>query len=216
MDFLQEGQFEYGNQVEETRKSRVLRILLQTMFLYQTAAFISDHNIVVLLNIFRFFIWMLWSILSIETLKEFHDEIPKTLYSAKRFVGIDEDSMYTRWVVCVNCSKLFPWKDVVKDRSKLKCDNILYPNHPNLSQRRPCNTRLLDKIISANGKKDIYRPRKVYCTRSIKDSLEMFFKRKGFKDSLLSFFYDRSKKSTILRTKKSCSCYLSKITETSC
>lgn len=124
--------------------------------------------------------------LSIDVLKELYDNIPSTIYMAKKLIAIDEESMYHRWVVCIKCDNLYSWKEAVVDRKVVKCNNVLFPNHPHSNSRKPCNARLLQKIVSTDGKSVIYHPRKVYCTRSIKSSLEMLFKKKDFKSKLLS------------------------------
>ena len=156
----------------------VSKKFVQLLFLYQTTVFLSDNNFVMLLDVIRFFVWILWSVLSHNLLKELYDSLPKTMYMAKKMIGIDEDSMYIRWVVCINCSQLYSWDEVVEKRTVVKCSHVKYPNHPRRSGRKPCGTRLIKKVVSADGRKVNCYPRKIYCPRSIKNSLERLLKKK--------------------------------------
>ena len=65
-----------------------------------------------------------------------------------------------------------------------KCVNISFPNHPQRRFRLPCNATLMKTVIGIDGKKIYLYPKKVYCSRSIKASIEELLKRPGFKDVL--------------------------------
>ena len=96
--------------------------------------------------------------------------------------------MFTKWVVCTKCDTLYSYKDSFKmvngKKVSKKCSFVPYPNHPNSKGRLRCGARLLDKNVSSNGKKTLLNPRKIYCQRDIKDSLQMLLMQPGFKGLL--------------------------------
>ena len=92
---------------EESKEKKLVRLLLQTIFLYQMIAFLSDNNVVQLLTLFRFFFWMCWLMLSIESFKQMSELIPRILYMANKLIGINEDALFLEWLVCVKYNHIY-------------------------------------------------------------------------------------------------------------
>ena len=152
-------------------------------------SFTSDSSVEMLLGIFRFLIYLLHSILGLETVKPLLQSFPSTMYLAKKHVGNDRDE-FEKFVVCQKCHSLCSYEDAVKknkngDNISSKCKTVPYPNHPHQSRRKPCGTRLMKKVLSLDGKKSYLYPKKVYCYRTIKGALEQMLTRPGFKELLL-------------------------------
>ena len=185
---------------EGNESNRVISIIVRTIFLFQTMTLMLDHNIVLLLGLFRFFIYLLVTFLSLDNLQSCLDLFPKTLYSAKKIAGLSSiDDLFSKWVVCTKCHTLYRYEDSFKvlqngRRVSQKCSFVPFPNHTFASGRKRCGARLLNKVLSSDGK-FLLNPRKVYCQRSIKDSLQSLLNRPGFKEQLLR---NKESESTIM------------------
>lgn len=106
---------------------------------------------------------------------------PKSYYHLLEMVGCD--GRFTKHIVCTKCCKLYKHEDAVeKCGTTLKskcCSHVLYPNHPQMSRRAPCNASLLKSVECTSGKKFLY-PHKVYCYNSLISSLQNFLLRPKF------------------------------------
>ncbi|XP_077996898.1 uncharacterized protein LOC144450190 isoform X2 [Glandiceps talaboti] len=61
------------------------------------------------------------------------------------------------------------------------CSNVSFPNHPQRKKRRPCGAYLMKKVRGKNGGEYLY-PKRLYCYRSVKDTLQELLKRPGFRE----------------------------------
>ncbi|XP_078670900.1 uncharacterized protein LOC144911017 isoform X2 [Branchiostoma floridae x Branchiostoma belcheri] len=106
-----------------------------------------------------------------------------SLYMTWKFLGLNRDN-FTKCCVCPDpwCGKLFAidklseiTNGVEKPR---RCDNI------RKVRGRPvrCNTLLARQVITSVSGVRKYYPLKVYCVKSIIETLESFVKRKGFEE----------------------------------
>ena len=153
--------------------------MMKTLFLFQVVTVTSDASFIILLGLIRYFLYILVTVLAIDNLKPVLDAFPKSIYIAKKIVGLHCDE-FTQYVVCPKCHKLY---DI--DTNIRRCRNIQYPNHPRRKGRSSCGTSLFKKIRgTGNGLNVKFRPRKIYCHRSIKDSLELKFLQPNFRKLL--------------------------------
>ena len=134
------------------------------------------------------------------------DKFPKTLQNARAMV-VTQDVSFTEYVVCQKCSAIYNYDDCF---TKLpngtliskKCQYVKYPNHPQVSRRKPCNASLLQKVKV--GTQYQLKPHKVYCYNSLLTSIQRLVNRPGFlekceqwrsrsavsEDTLLTDIYD--------------------------
>ena len=89
-----------------------------------------------------------------QDMTEVVDAFPKTLFLAKKMIGLENDN-FKKYVTCNKCSKLYSFKDAFtidengRKQSKL-CNHIEYPNHINqpvvysLSEASTKNMRYID------------------------------------------------------------------------
>ena len=100
--------------------------------------------------------------------------LPTTLYSARKFLGIDRDNF--------QCTKLYQMDEIVVNNGRQSfartCDNLPFPR---AKRPKPCGAQLAQKIILKNGSVKFYAY-KTYCYKSIIDSLETLLKRPGLEE----------------------------------
>lgn len=73
------------------------------------------------------------------------------------------------------CTVVLPNKSVVSTR----CSYVMFPNHPQRTRRRPCNTILMKTVRTSCGTTSLY-PRQMYCYKSVIESLKELILRPGF------------------------------------
>ena len=66
----------------------------------------------------------------------------------------------------------------------LQCSYVEYPEHAQRRFRSGCKTNRMKEVFNMKGSKKLLYPYKVYCSRSIKTSVEDMLKRPGFKELL--------------------------------
>ena len=99
---------------------------------------------------------------------------PKSLQNARAMI-VDKDVSFIEYVVCQKCNAIYNYDNCF---TKLpngtlvskKCQYVQYPNHQQLSHRRPCNTSLLQKVKV--GMQYKLKPYKVYCYNSLTKSIQ--------------------------------------------
>lgn len=108
--------------------------------------------------------------------------LPSSFYTLKHFLKVNENG-FCRFVVCPSCHTLYNFEDCFDISGSQKkprvCGHIAFPDHPHISRREPCGTRLLAEVQLKSGKTQYY-PRKYYCYKSLTESLSMLAKRPGF------------------------------------
>ncbi|XP_066929656.1 uncharacterized protein [Clytia hemisphaerica] len=109
---------------------------------------------------------------------------PRSLYLFQKEIGFPKNS-FKKYVVCTQCHKLYHLEDCsFKLRGEMhskKCDNILYPEHPQKARRKECGQLLMKTIVSPTGKKTLY-PFKIYCYKSLKENLQSLLRDPTFED----------------------------------
>lgn len=108
--------------------------------------------------------------------------IPTTIHSMWRRVRYSRNP-YTKYATCSECFKNFPLeKCVIKIEGKLyskTCDNIPFPQHPVMAFRTICGNVLVNIKPTTSGK-NIITPKKLFCYKSIKETISAFVMRKNF------------------------------------
>ncbi|XP_070549686.1 uncharacterized protein [Ptychodera flava] len=108
--------------------------------------------------------------------------LPSSLYKLKKLMGLHEDR-FVKYVVCPKCSAVYKFHDCYKkvggQNIPVKCKFVEFPAHRQKRHRQPCGAPLLKEVELQGGKKRLY-PFKVYCYRSVLQSLSSLVKRDGF------------------------------------
>ena len=111
---------------------------------------------------------------------------PTTLHMIKKRLGLHQDR-FTKFVICPSCHSLYTFEQcyttnpVTKVRTPKRCCYVEFPNHTQLSRRKPCDHALLREVILLNNRRALY-PKKVYCYKSVSDSLSEILGREGVLD----------------------------------
>ena len=94
----------------------------------------------------------------------------------------ENNHSFIKFIVCQKCHKLYYYDQCMivtgSQTSSKVCSYVAFPNHPQISRRKQCGCLLL-KSIERRSKKCLY-PFKVYCYKSLQDSLQILFQRKSF------------------------------------
>ena len=109
-------------------------------------------------------------------------EFPGTLYYFRKEIGLGDD-VFVKYVVCPKCHALYEFEKcfdtVGTSRVSKKCSYVKFPNHRQQWRRQACGTTLKKEVTLKDGGKKLY-PHKVYCFKSITESLRALVKRPNF------------------------------------
>ena len=149
---------------------------------FQFAYNISNSAICCLLLFLKFFIYALGSAFQCESLVEAVHRIPVGIKTIHKLLGTHGDD-FIKYVVCPKCDSVYTFADCCEKRSNgvsisRICQHVSFPNHPQLSQRTPCNTLLLKKVRTKYGIS--LQPYKVYPYRSLQTSLSILARSPNF------------------------------------
>lgn len=99
------------------------------------------------------------------------------------------EHIFIKYVVCPNpkCHTLYNpnmqlYKVVEGKKECVKCSHVAYPRHPYAHHRKPCGEPLAEEIKTSKGV-SVFRAKKIYCYRRIKDSIVPLFQRTGFEEA---------------------------------
>ena len=120
------------------------------------------------------FLILLGKTLGLTSLKTFANFLPKSVYSARKLLGKNNDP-FAKIICCPKCSTLYTMDNCTisnMDGSKTSklCSHTKFPNHPQRSRRFPCNALLLKQVQTFAGTSYLY-PRQMFCYRSVTDSI---------------------------------------------
>lgn len=109
---------------------------------------------------------------------------PKTFKSAFQLLEINA-AAFTEFIVCPKCSSVFDYISgytfEAGNKVPKQCPYIKTPNHPHISQWRPCGTYLM-KNGKTRNENIILRPFKIYAYQSLKTAMKNLVNRPGFLD----------------------------------
>ena len=134
-----------------------------------------------MLKFLKYFILILGKAFQSHSIEEFSKQIPNTANNAYTCIGIVCNT-FIEYVVCPSCHSVYEYQDCIQvvhgEKQSKNCSHIFFPNHPQLSRRKPCGTTLLKKVKSGRGCRLI--PIKTFPYMSLKTSLQSLASRPGF------------------------------------
>lgn len=145
-----------------------MKLLAMMLLSWQSTFKISDNAITSLLLCIKRFMWILGNVVYASSLTAFASNIPKTLFSLRKWTGVLRDN-FLQYVVCRKVCKI--------------CGHIQIYNHPQRKSalRKKCRSALLRKAKSSCGKEYV-NPIRSYCYKSVIQSLEELVRRPGFEE----------------------------------
>ena len=161
----------------------ILTWLVYFILIWQYKNYVSDAGIEQLLKFRKEFLnyigVALKSSLDVELVLVLASNIPITLYSARKLLGINRD-LFQRYVVCPQCTKLYSMEDILYQNGQKvfarTCSNIKFPRSKRCT---PCGARLVQEVVLKGGTSKFY-PLKKFCYSSIINSIEKLLMRPGF------------------------------------
>ena len=166
------------------------RVLVLFLFLWQTLYKVSDHGILVLLQVFRLFLTMIGNLAKVDVLVKIARSLPQTLYLAKSYIGLGQDE-FEKFVACPKCCTLYKTEDCVIRKSNgrivsKKYGHVRFPNHSQRRRRKQCGAFLIKNMRSKNGSL-FFHPKNLYCFKKLSDSLRSLLTRPGFLETCESW-----------------------------
>ena len=101
---------------------------------------------------------------------------PKSLRSLRNILRVNRNS-FIKFVVCPKCHSIYNLDDVLTTIENV-CTYCEYPQHPHRACRKPCGSPLVARIKLKDGSLRAY-PHKIYCYKSLAESLKLHFSRPG-------------------------------------
>lgn len=159
----------------------LLHLYLFFLFMFQSIFRLSDHALDVLLKFLSMFFKSLGKVSSLP--QSFLHCLPSSIYSARKKSGNKRDQ-FTRYVSCPSCHCLYCLDNcVVKSADHVieskKCAFVRFPFHPQRQHRKSCDSQLMKRVKSKCKGASLY-PRRVYCYKSLVDSLQDMLKQPDF------------------------------------
>ena len=122
------------------------------------------------------------------------EKFPKSLHTVKNVVNWEVN--FTKFIVCTKCNALYKYDDAVTRRGSRTeskhCSFVMYPEHPYASHRKPCGNRLLKTVQFKSGRTYLY-PHKMYCYKSIQESLQCLLLQAKFYSNCQSWRFSQSR-----------------------
>ncbi|XP_070548796.1 uncharacterized protein [Ptychodera flava] len=141
---------------------------------------VTDACMMLILGFFKTLFHVLGAIFP--CISAFSILLPVSLYKLKKSMGLHEDR-FIKYVVCPKCCSVYKFNDCYKrvgnKNVPVKCKFIEFPAHKQKKFRQPCGAPLLKEVELQGNKKRLY-PFKVYCYKSVLQSLSDLVKREGF------------------------------------
>ena len=120
-----------------------------------------------------------------DNLQEITKNFPYTLQKARKISYINHDN-FQKYIVFRNCLCTYPSGHLLSSTStetNFKCSFVPFPRHPQKRIRSPCEFPLVKLVKTASGKK-LSKPIKVFCYKSIIESIVEMVQKPGILDLL--------------------------------
>lgn len=110
------------------------KLMAMILLIWQSVFRISDSAISALLLCLKMYLHVMGNVLQIPFVLAFADALPKTLYSLRKYLGIQRDS-FTEFVVCPKCMSVYTLEESIhteQNGTKLsnKCRYVPFHSHP--------------------------------------------------------------------------------------
>lgn len=165
-----------------TVESTLIKLLVYFLLMFQTMFHLSESTLSVLFAFIRLFHMRLASMIGSHKLVHFAEMLPHNIKSARLCVSTSRDN-FTKYVCCPKCFSTYTWYKVpTQSGNSLDCNFVQFPTHPQRQHRKPCGTRMFKEVKLSSGK-ITYHPLRVYCYKSVVDSLQEMLDRPHFVES---------------------------------
>ena len=160
-------------------KLRVLLNLIVLLAKWSVFFKVTENSFNSLLRVLGYFFKLLGKF--VPSLASFSKMFPWSVHKLEKLFGHSGDA-FEKYVVCSVCHSIYKYDECIDTVGSQKipktCSHVEFPNHPHSICRKPCGNKLLSEVELSNGSKRFY-PRKVYCYRSLKESLAGLLEKDG-------------------------------------
>ena len=110
---------------------------------------------------------------------EVANNFPDTLQKARKISHIDRDN-FQKYIVCQQCHCTYPCDQLSRltGMDNIKCSFVAFPRHPQKRIRSLCQFPLV-KMIKITSGKETFRPMKLFCYKSIVQSIAEMVQKPG-------------------------------------
>lgn len=170
------------NELHQEQPTELQTVQVFTFFilLWQATFRVANIAVTVLLRFFSHFIFHLSNITKLESMKHMSQLLPDTLAKAHNITRLNRDD-FCQYACCPKCFTVYETVDCFEvigtQMSPKVCSAAKFPRHPRPSMRGVCGANLLKSIQI--GQKQMYKPIKVYCYKSIASSISAILSRPG-------------------------------------
>jgi len=163
-------------------QSSVLALCLYLLS-WQVSYKLPDSCVTALLIFLHHFLNIIASLVFCNALSEFAQSIPRSIKHLQRITGLSSNQ-FIQYVVCPKCHSIYDFHSCINNmgnrRESKHCQHIPFPNHPQLTRRSECSQALM-KVVRKNNQISL-NPFKVFCYRSVKQTLQDMLFRSNFID----------------------------------
>ena len=179
--------------MDDTVPIKFVQLICVFILSWQSNFRISDVAIGILLKFLKMVLCNFMEVIhSADNLQEISKNFPDTLQKARTMSHINRDN-FQKYTVCRQCHCTYAYNQLTASaviETSLKCSFVAFPRHPQKCMRSPCQFPLVKVVKTASGKKT-FRPMKVFCYKSIIESIGEMVQKPGMLD-LLNHWKSRS------------------------
>ncbi|XP_077870190.1 uncharacterized protein LOC144363196, partial [Saccoglossus kowalevskii] len=133
----------------QTDHSHLMTAILLFILSWQKTYVVSDRGIQCLVAFIKHLLLTIATIFNIDALTKFVKILPGTLFTIRKFLGLDRDA-FKQYVVCAKCHSVYLFEDCFKTKFNgkkvsLKCQHVAFPQHQHRSRQKQCGEVLLKK-----------------------------------------------------------------------
>ncbi|KAL2086233.1 hypothetical protein ACEWY4_017292 [Coilia grayii] len=183
-------------QISNTQNALVL-LILTLLSKWRSFFTVSDRAFVSLLGALKVFLQVVGTLLHVDTIRHLARHFPTSMYLFRKHLGFSKDD-FIKYIVCPKCNSVYSLDEAVKTvndvhgktirRLSNTCYHVAYPNHPQKKFRQKCGTVLMKSVVGKGGKEHLC-PKKMYCYRSLVQSIKDLRMRPGFTEKCEKWRY---------------------------
>lgn len=176
MDFFDKDESEHNMEKVDKQVVGIVRLYTTALAYWASVYNVSDACLKFILKFFILFCNVCATFMPF--LKNIALELPNSVYKLNTRMGLRHHN-FIKYVNCPTCRSIYSYTDCFDQQGAPKqCTFIKSANHKHKNKRIRCGSELMKRVTLKNG--TVYYPRKVYCFRSLKQSLKELFARRDF------------------------------------
>ena len=171
-------------EMPEREKSilKLVSFICTFLFAWKAVFRIQDGALDVLFKFFSLMFNKLLNFTGSEHIRTLHQHFPSNLKLARNIQSGDYTNFW-KFIVCQKCYTTYRYEDCLGQDGISMCRYVRFPRHPQKRMRVKCSSPLLKVVKTASGK-HMSHPLKLFCYRSIIESIKNLVQKPGMLDTL--------------------------------